>query len=260
MNRFTKIFSLVFHRSPNPDEDVEIDGGHKENWVLIRGGEFTMGSAVGEAGRSDNETLHRVKVSEFSIGQYAVTFGEFECFIAESGYKTDAEKSGDPVNWRHGMLGSVRPASECNHPVIYVSWNDAVAYCQWMSAKTGKTYRLPTEAEREYACRAGSVTESYIWYRADTGTFNSFSFAPGLYDLRQNLNEWCSDWYGERYYDECEALGTLTNPVGPATGSDRVIRGGSWYDDAESCRSTFRYINTPDYRHDHVGFRLVFVP
>jgi sulfatase modifying factor 1 len=153
------------------------------NFVLIRGGEFTMGSPEGEVGRAEvtafwqkigieySETQHQVRVSNFSMSKYAVTVAEFRRFVEASGYQTDAEKGGGSwiwngseavktagVNWRCGVSGSVRPQSEENHPVLHVSWNDAVAYCKWLSTKTGKHFRLPTEAEREYACRAGSGT------------------------------------------------------------------------------------------------------
>jgi len=295
MNWFSKIFGLVFHRSPNPDEDVEIDGGHKENFVLIRGGEFTMGSPVDESAWSDGETLHKVKVSDFSMGRYAVTVSEFRSFVDATGFRTDAEKEGDSRNWRHDVNGQLRLQSEDNHPVMRVSWNDAVAYCEWMSKRSGKTYRLPTEAEREYACRAGTTspfntgnnltteqanydgnmdflfrgtlmkyqtTEQANYdgnpkgvYRKNTVPVNSFSpNAWGLYNMHGNVWEWCSDWYGDY------PSGTVSNPAGPATGSDRVLRGGSWDDSAGYCRSANRDGDTPDNRNNLIGFRLVFVP
>ena len=153
-----------------------------------------------------------------------------------------------------------------------------------MSKKSGKTYRLPTEAEREYACRAGTTTSfntgnnlttdqanyegNYPYngnpkgvYRLNTVPVNSFSpNAWGLYTMHGNVAEWCSDWFGGRYYDECKESGTVSNPAGPATGSLRVLRGGSWYYDAVRCRSAYRYCYTPDSRNRNVGFRLVFVP
>ncbi len=259
------------------------------NYVLIRGGEFTMGSPVGEPGRAEitaflqkhgiaySETQHQVRLSNFSMSRYAVTVAEFRRFVAATGYQTDAEKGGDTENWRHGVSGSVRPQSEENHPVLNVSWNDALAYCKWLSAKTGKRFRLPTEAEREYACRAGSrtafntgtnltiqqanfVDDQKQWR---SGTVPVDSFAPnawGLYNMHGNVFEWCSDWYGGTYYDECKAKGVVTNPAGPATGSFRVIRGGSWRYSAGNCRSAYRFNFTPDFRNFNVGFRLVFVP
>jgi formylglycine-generating enzyme len=279
------------------------------NFVLIRGGEFTMGSPESEIGRDVakavykqfgidySETQHQVRLSNFYMSKYAVTVSEFRSFVETTGYRTDAEKGGGSwiwndsgavktagVNWRHGVSGSVRPASEDNHPVIHVSWNDAVAYGEWMSKKSGKTYRLPTEAEREYACRAGTTTPfntgnnlttdqanydgNYPYngnpkgvYRLNTVPVNSFSpNVWGLYTMHGNVAEWCSDWFGGRYYDECKESGTVSNPAGPATGSGRVLRGGSWLNYAGDCRSAFRNFYTPDYRRDGIGFRLVFVP
>ena len=272
------------------------------NYVLIRGGEFTMGSPEGEPGRAEttafwqklgiaySETQHKVRLSNFSMSKYAVSVAEFKRFVEASGYRTDAEKAGfsfifsngeekkaDGVNWHCGVSGSVRPQSEENHPVLHVSWNDAVAYCKWLSAKTGKHFRLPTEAEREYACRAGSrtafntgtnltvqqanfVDDQRQWR---SGTVPVDSFAPnawGLYNMHGNVWEWCSDWYGGTYYDDCKSKGTVINPAGPATGSIRVLRGGGWGSSAGYCRSAYRGRGTPGYRGVLVGFRLVFVP
>ena len=259
------------------------------NFVLIRGGEFTMGSPEGEVGRGKVETQHQVRVSTFAMSKYAVTVAEFRRFVEASGYQTDAEKQGNSINWRYGVYESVRPQSEENHPVLYVSWNDAVAYCKWLSTKTGKHFRLPTEAEREYACRAGSRTPfntgenlttdqanydgKYPYNNNPQGvnrknTFAVYSFAPKawcLYNMHGNVYEWCSDWYSDTYYDDCKANGTVTNPPGPASAPSRlqpvhVIRGGSWYDYAVLCRSAYRDFRTPDSQYDCLGFRLVFVP
>ena len=266
-------------------------------FVLIRGGTFTMGSPAGEFEHKSDETQHRVKVSEFYMAKYEVTVAEFRKFVAATGYRTDAEKGGGSViwngtnavktagvNWRHGVSGSVRSRSEENDPVVHVSWNDATAYCKALSAKTGKEYRLPTEAEWEYACRAGSRTPfntgenlttnqanydgNYPYngnptggYRQKTVAVNSF--APnrwGLYNMHGNVMEWCSDWYGGTYYDDCKAQGVVTNPTGPSTGSLRVLRGGSWNDFAGFCRSFYRLSYTPVRRNSCIGFRLVFVP
>jgi formylglycine-generating enzyme len=279
------------------------------DFVLIRGDEFTMGSPEGEVGRAEikafwekkgieySETQHQVRVSSFSMSRYAVTVADFRKFVKASGYQTDAErggfsdivssgniKKGDGVNWRYGVSGSVRPLSEENHPVVHVSWYDAVAYCKWISSKTGKHFRLPTEAEREYACRAGSRTQfntgenlttaqanyngNYPYNKNPAGVYRDNtvpvnSFAPngwGLYNMHGNVWEWCSDWFGGTYYDGCKTKGVVTNPAGPATGSSRVLRGGSWGGDAGSCRSANRSSGSPDGQDDDVGFRLVLVP
>ena len=236
------------------------------NFVLISGGEFTMGSPVDEAKRVKNETQHQVRLSSFYMSKYEVTVAEFRRFVVASGYKTDGD-------WRCVVIGEVRPKRENNHPVLNVSWNDAVAYCKWLSTKTGKRFRLPTEAEWEYACRAGSSTPfntgenltnnqaNYGLYREKTVAVNSFSpNAWGLYNMHGNAWEWCSDWFSETYYDECKAEGTVINPAGPASGSQRVQRGGGWEYDAENCRSAYRSSRVPDDRDIDYGFRLVFVP
>jgi formylglycine-generating enzyme len=266
-------------------------------FVLIPSGTFTMGSPEGEAGHPTDETQHQVRVSEFYMSKYEVTVAEFRKFVAATGYRTDAEKGGGSyifdgtnyvntagVNWRHGISGNVRPQSEENHPVVHVSWNDAVAYCKALSAKRGKVYRLPTEAEWEYACRAGSRTPfstgenlptnqanydgNYPYNGNPTGVYRQNTvavnrFAPnawGLYNMHGNVWEWCSDRYDPSYYDECKANHTVINPAGSSTGSTRVLRGGSWYNLAETCRSAYRRGSTPGSRTYDLGFRLVFVP
>jgi formylglycine-generating enzyme required for sulfatase activity len=278
----------------------------QENYVLIRGGEFTMGSPEGDSGRAGitaywqkigkeySETQHQVRLSNFSMSRYAVTVAEFKRFVDATGYRTDAENGSGSrinngsefeikagVNWRHGVSGNVRPQSEENHPVLHVSWNDAVGYCRWFSEQTGKSYRLPTEAEWEYACRAGSHTPFNTGenlttsqanydgnfpynnnlkgvYRQNTVPVDSLAHnAWGLYNMHGNVWEWCSDWFCGTYYDECKANGTVTNPAGPATGSYRVIRGGSWNLHAARCRSALRIFHIPDARFCNFGFRLV---
>jgi len=153
-----------------------------------------------------------------------------------------------------------------------------------MLEKTGEPFRLPTEAEWEYACRAGTTTPFSTGENLTTGQANYNgnypyknnqkgvyrentvavgSFAPnawGLYTMHGNVWEWCGDWYGGKYYEECKAKGIVENPAGPGTGSHRVLRGGRWGSDAGRCRSAYRGSGTPDYRNAYVGFRLVFVP
>jgi len=254
--------------------------GVPANFAYIRGGVFTMGSPDSEVGRSSYETQHQVWLSDFYMGKYEVTVGEFRQYIEESGELTEAEKAKEATTWRHGVNGQLRPQSEENHPVMRVTWNDAVAYSKWLSLKTGRGFRLPTEAEWEYACRGGSQTSTpfntgynlptsqanyegnYPYnnnqkgiYRGNTVAVNSF--APngwGLYNMHGNVWEWCSDWYGA--YSATSA----TNPAGTVTGSYRVLRGGSWNSYAERCRSAYRFHLTPAYRRNFIGFRLVFVP
>ncbi|TLU87428.1 MAG: TIR domain-containing protein [Chlorobium sp.] len=255
------------------------------NFVLIRGGEFMMGSPSTEPNRSPDEgPQHQVRLSDFYMGKYEVTVAEFRKFVEANAYLTDAEKGGDSKNWRHDVSGNMRIQAEENHPVIRVSWNDAKAYCDWMSKQTGKKFRLPTEAEWEYACRAGSTMPfntgknlttdqanydgNYPYNNNPKGQYRSNtvpveSFAPnawGLYNMHGNVWEWCRDWYGEKYYKECKAKGVAENPENTAPTSARVLRGGSWIYHAEYCRSANRYRRSPDARDDDFGFRLVFVP
>ncbi len=265
------------------------------NFVLIRGGEFTMGSPLSEFLRGSDETQHQVRVSDFFLCKYPVTVAEFRSFV-EASARTEAEKAGGEVNKRNELSGSVRSHSEENHPVLHVSWYDAVAYSQWLTKKTGKQFRIPTEAEWEYACRAGTTTPfnsgeelmsgnaNYNGanpykspyknpyknpftnnqkgvYRGKTVTANSFApNAWGLYNMHGNVWEWCSDWFSGTYYNECKAEGTVSNPAGSATGSLRVLRGGGWNCDARLCRSAHRFNAYPYLRKDCVGFRLVLVP
>lgn len=264
--------------------------------VLVRGGTFQMGSNDGEA---DEKPIHSVTVSDFYLSKYEVTASEFRAFVEATGYRTDAEKEGTTQayedgkwvdkadrNWRHDPEGST---AADNHPVINVSWNDATEYCKWLSKNTGKAYRLPTEAEWEYAAGNGSLHTKYswgngdpvgksggnvcdeskrpgdgeswstkfdgfndgYWYTAPIGSYNPNGF--GLYDMTGNVNEWCSDWYGSDY----DKNSPLANPTGPSSGFFRVCRGGSWSGDPQDCRVAFRNLLTPGYRYSSViDFRL----
>jgi formylglycine-generating enzyme required for sulfatase activity len=213
------------------------------------------------------------------LGQYEVTVREFKAFIDATNYQTDAEKKGisfisndieweekNGVNWRHDKAGKLRPTAYYNHPVIHVSWNDAVAYCEWLSGKTGKKYRLPTEAEWEYAARGGQQSKHYkyagsdelgdvAWYNENSGMKTHMVGGKkanelGLYDMSGNVLEWCQDWYGDY------SSASQTNPTGASTGTRRVLRGGSWGYPDWNCRVSYRYFNSPTYRNINLGFRL----
>ena len=264
--------------SPVQRPDVE--------WADIPAGTFIMGSPENEAGRWDDETQHQVTLSAFKMSSHEITVAQFKTFVDASGYITDAEKGTGGaigsiawtgtrldlmagVNWLCDIIGELRPIEEHNHPVIHVSWNDASAFAAWMGC------RLPTEAEWEYACRAGTVSpfntigrltsaeanfngslpydgEEISEYRRNTMPVGSFSpNAWGLYDMHGNVLEWCSDYYGE-YPAE-----SRLNPAGPSSGFDRVFRGGSWCSDARQCRSADRNSNSPARRSFNMGLRLV---
>jgi formylglycine-generating enzyme required for sulfatase activity len=206
-----------------------------------------MGSTSYETDReSDEGPLHTVTLSGFKMSKYEVTFAQYDAFCDATGRQKPSDEG-----WGRG-----------NRPVINVDWNDATAFAEWMGC------RLPTEAEWEYACRAGTTTPYHTGSSLNSSQANVDggvgqtkpvgSYAPnawGLYDMHGNVWEWCSDWEGSY------SAGAQTNPKGPSSGSDRVLRGGSWPWFAgtglRNCRSAARYGRPPsDYFFD-VGFRLV---
>ncbi|MCW5202776.1 SUMF1/EgtB/PvdO family nonheme iron enzyme [Desulfobulbus sp. US4] len=233
------------------------NGAIGPDMVLLPGGRFRMGDIQGD-GRGNERPVHEVELDSFAIGRYPVTFAEYDIFCEATG----REKSNDQ-SWGRGQ-----------RPVINVRWEDAVAYCAWLSRETGHTYRLPTEAEWEYACRAGSASSwcfgddeaglgEYAWYdkngeKQTHPVGEKKANAWGLHDMHGNVWEWCGDWYGEKYYADCQRQGTVKSP-GLAQGKRRVIRGGSWNDFPYLARCSFRW-DLPDLRYFNLGFRVVFSP
>jgi len=231
--------------------------------VNIPGGVFEMGSATM---RDDERPLHSVRISAFSMSRMAVTVGQFRAFVDASGYRTDAERSGGCVvftgrGWETSSDADWRNpgfSQGDEHPVTCVSWDDSQAYIRWLNARTGRRYRLPTEAEWEYAARGGGGycdvdLDSIAWYEGNSGGSThpvgmKRPNAYGLHDMIGNVWEWCSDWLG------AYPATAQTDPTGPAVGSMRVNRGGSWYGAASGCRR--RGKNTPDDRGNGLGFRL----
>ena len=235
---------------------------------------------------ADEGPRHRVCVGGFWLAKTEVTRGQFRKFITATGYHTDAEKEG----WSYGVVDGKWGKKEGSdwknagfsqtddHPVVNVSWNDAKAFSEWLSKQTGKTLRLPTEAEWEYACRAGTTTSfafgnclstdqanyngNYPFTGCSKGEYIKKTIpvgslvknAWGLYDMHGNVFEWCSDWYG------AYSSKSVTDPSGPTSGKYRVLRGGSWFISAWHCRSADRYRNFPGIRSDRFGFRLVRLP
>jgi len=238
--------------------------------VAISGGSFKMGSYNGS---TNERPVHIVKVRSFAMSRTEVTVAQFKKFIDATGYKTDVEKKGygyiwttkskklSGANWKSDTKGNSRPSDEYDHPVIFVSWNDAVAFCKWAGG------RLPTEAEWEYAAKsnssnkyAGSNTiDNVAWYvdNARNTTHPVGEKQPnafGLYDITGNVNEWCSDWYGKDYYNSSPQ----NNPQGRSSGVHRVNRGGGWDSKAEYSTLTYRGHDDHDLGFYNTSFRLVF--
>jgi len=239
-------------------------------------GEFTMGSPVSEQGRGDDENpVHVTLTNGFWMGQHEVTQGQWERVMRSAPWKSTRAA-------QHTHLDFVIEGDA--YPVIGVSWQEVMMFCEKLTQvehRTGRLpagwqYTLPTEAQWEYACRAGtktrysfgddeSVLNDHAWWGILFGNANAkreeYAHAVGtkkanplgLYDMHGNVYEWCRDWYVK------ELPGGI-DPQGPAKGMGRVIRGGSWVDPANFCRSADRSRGKPDYRSTDVGFRLVAVP
>jgi formylglycine-generating enzyme required for sulfatase activity/predicted MPP superfamily phosphohydrolase/energy-coupling factor transporter ATP-binding protein EcfA2 len=241
--------------------------------VKVEAGEFTMGSDKGYY--DDEEPIHRVYLDEFMMGKYPVTNEEFKVFVDDGGYNNEEYWTKDGWKWKKEEKISVprfwydgkwnRP----NFPVVGVSWYEASAYANWLSKKTGKTYRLPTEAEWEKAAR-GTEGREYPWGNefdkdncnssecgldrtSPVGIFTEGESPYGCLDMAGNVLEWCSDWFDEDYYKKSPGK----NPRGPKDGSDRVLRGGYWGIGAPLCRAACRRCDEPAARARGVGFRLL---
>ena len=224
--------------------------------VLIPAGEFDMGSTE----KSDNAyPQHRVRISKpFFFGKTEVTQGEWQRFMGTQPWDSDAIKEG------------------AHNPASQIDWELAVNFCKFLSETEGKRYRLPTEGEWEYACRASTKTDfsfdndvaslsDYAWWGGLFGKGNIKNEQSahevgrkkpnpwGLYDMHGNVSEWCSDWFNPSYYETSLTI----DPKGPDTGKRRVVRGGGWIDSADSCRSFNRNGVPPSEFSDHVGFRVV---
>jgi eukaryotic-like serine/threonine-protein kinase len=235
--------------------------------VWIPAGEFMMGSPSGESGRHSKEGPERkVTISKgFWLGQTVVTQGQYQAVMETN-----------PSYFK----------GDDNLPVESVSWNDAMEFCKKLSQKEGKNYTLPTEAQWEYACRAGTTTaysfgdnasqlDEYAWYGGNSGD-KTHPIKPlnlkdrglddrqthpvgilkpnawGLDDMNGNVWEWCLDWCQDNY----EGLDNM-DPQGPPYGTHRILRGGSWSSFAEYCRVSYRYATLPYYQLSDYGFRVV---
>ncbi|MHC4708039.1 MAG: formylglycine-generating enzyme family protein, partial [Planctomycetota bacterium] len=273
----TLVLTLLHPARPcSGTESVIKTGGIEFGLVTIRGGTFDMGS---DSGDGDERPIHKVTINySFDIGTTEVTVGQFKAFVNDTGYKTVAEQSGGswlcPCPDRMGgskKLNWQNPGFEQtdNHPVVTISYNDAKAFCKWLSEKSGENFRLPTEAEWEYACR-GSTTGDYAgkikemaWFEA-TSKGKTHPVAQkkpnnwGLYDMGGNVWEWCEDIYHWHYRNAPNdgSANTFTD-VGADIAWRRVLRGGSWCRPDTSCTPTYRYAGHRTFCECGTGFRVV---
>jgi formylglycine-generating enzyme required for sulfatase activity len=218
--------------------------------VLVPGGPFEMGSA---RGRDDEAPPHLVELAPFSIARFAVTNRQYDLFLAEC-------RAAPPPTWNDPAF------DDPDQPVVAVSWFDAVAFGEWASRRLGARFRLPTEAERERACRGGATTR-FPWgeqpERELGGYGRRWSTGPevvggppnalGLCNLADNVHEWCLDWYAAGYY----AMSPRRDPRGPEHGTRRASRGGSWRHQVKVTPSAARSALDPSFRYTDYGFRLV---
>jgi len=220
--------------------------------IPIKGGTFEMGDTFGD-GYDREKPVHTVTLSDFSLCKYPVTQGLWKAVMGESN---------NPSNFK----------GDESLPVEKVSWDDAQAFIATLNKKSGQQYRLPTEAEWEYAARGGGQSKGYkysgsnnieevAWYKENAGnkTQPVGSLKPnelGLFDMSGNVWEWCQDRYDEKYYETCKKNGVVVNPTGPEKGVTRVIRGGGWLYGPRGCRAAYRGYGRPGYRDYDLGFRL----
>ena len=241
------------------------------DYVLVPAGAFTMGDASKE-GLARERPAHVVDLDAYYISKFEVTNREWQKFRDDAGYD-------DPKFWPSGRVvprdqvpywtqannhGGGTPGSD-DYPVIGVNWNAATAYCAWLSARTGKRYRLPTEAEWERAARGQTIDRdhaNYVGAQAfDTvmpvGHFEGSASLYGASDMAGNVMEWCQDWYDRDYY----SVSPRKNPKGPATGAYRVVRGGSFFVEVFDLRASARSAAWPSFQaHRMIGFRPVREP
>lgn len=266
-----------------------------QGMVWVPETQFMLGDVVGD-GSANEKPAHIVRVGDFLISKHEVTNQEYFAFSKETGKHTpEWIEPGGQYHYQTGaddFYKKIGPGLYAlDHPVVGVSWQDAVAYCEWLSKKTSLRYRLPTEAEWELAAQGSKEKIKYSWgngspqiamggnvadealksvlpdwptiWRAYndqyvyTSPVKKFSAnALGLHDMTGNVWEWCSDWFDENYYQKK----VMESPNGPARGTERVIRGGSWSDTPAKLRISYRRGMPPSFRSNNLGFRVVAIP
>jgi len=271
----TTISEIILNKSIGNTQINKVDETYKnelkDNMIYVEGGTFLMGS---NRGLYYESPIHNVTIDGFYINKYEVTVAEFEEFINATGYVTDNEKKGVGyfiegnqiierlgINWKFDNKGNLLNRGNYNNPVLFISWNDAVAYAKW------RGYRLPTEAEWEYAARGGkfgleddqtlsNLTEEYAWFSTNSnGEVHQIGLKKpnklGIHDILGNITEACQDWFSEDYYIE-----NNYNPVGPVKGTLKVFRGSAWCFGKELTNATSRFMGKPDQGYNTTGIRL----
>lgn len=252
--QFSRIQSLFLTAAMVMSFSVASVAQNMPEMIRVEGGTFSMGDE-NELGDSTEKPLHKVTLKTYKIAKTETTVTQWQSFCNATGRLMP-----DPPLW--GWLD--------NHPIVNVSWDDAVAYCKWLSDSTKKTYRLPTEAEWEYAARGGNSSKGFIyaggqsmymigWFEenANSSTQPVAQKRPnelGLFDMSGNVWEWCQDWYAP--YEAADQ----TNPTGPVNNDNqyfRVLRGGSWNYITEGGRVSNRNYFSPDSHQSDYGFRVV---
>lgn len=253
--------------------------------ALVPAGEFVMGTDEAD---EDEGPAHRVDLDDFLMAVNPVTQGDYARFVRETGHRAPAvyelprvvtaggseretafREAAEPYAWTDGQP----PADRLDHPVTLVRWEDAVAYCRWLSARGGRPVRLPTEAEWEKAARGGLEGNRYPWgdrldqnqanflvdpsLKNSQGTTRCRAYPPnayGLFDMAGNVWEWVYDWHSPSYY----SASPVRSPAGPREGTLRVLRGGSWLSaDARMMACSYRHKVPPDTYSYGIGFRIV---
>ncbi|MBO5974301.1 MAG: SUMF1/EgtB/PvdO family nonheme iron enzyme [Paludibacteraceae bacterium] len=290
---FTQVFSKGFVETAF---DLELE------MVYVEGGSFMMGNNTDKLREIDEEVVRKVTLDDYYIGKFPITVQQFAIYIDDISrdinshfyfHKTIAEQKGgayvwdlekampewkEGINWRYNEYGQLMDEEEYyEHPVVYISWDDALAFCEWLSLKTGKKYTLPTEAEWEYAARGGKKSRNYTYSGSNepekvgwfwTKNMKYAAMQPigqklpnelGIYDMSGNVYEWCWDWYTSSYdvNDVINPRGKEKVDLGNCDTFRRSIRGGSFINLPNSGRVTDRNCGPQDLGTCVSGFRIV---